>query len=57
MMLQKMGIQNEFDSSLTETLERSLTGQDGVTPRSLQESIRYSLLAPGKKIRPRLLLA
>ena len=49
--------QTEFDAALIEALERFLMGPDGLTPRSLQESIRYSLLAPSKKIRPRLLLS
>ncbi len=52
-----MNFKREFDAALTKTLEHFLVQPDGVTPRSLQESIRYSLLSPGKKIRPRLLLA
>ncbi len=57
MKVQTQSFNSEFDSVLTETLDRFLMGVDGTTPKALQEAIRYSLLAPGKKIRPRLLLA
>jgi geranylgeranyl diphosphate synthase type II len=46
-----------FEHALTGALERHLTQSDGATPPNLAEAIRYSLLAPGKRIRPRLLLA
>ena len=42
-----------IESILEKALSRHLHGTDG----HLIESIRYSLLAPGKRIRPRLLLA
>ena len=47
----------DLEFSLKDGLDRHLTKSDGVTPAHLAESIRYSLLAPGKRIRPRLLLA
>ena len=46
-----------IEQHLSETLERFFQTQEGFTPPHLQESIRYSLLSPGKRIRPRLLLA
>ncbi len=54
---QKTDLLTQFDLALAETLERHWAAPDGVTPPSLRESIQYSLLAPGKKIRPRLLLS
>ena len=42
--------------SSTNSSTRSSQSPFGSTPQSLAESIRYSLLAPGKRIRPRLLL-
>ena len=47
---------SNFELALSQTLERQLAGLDGHTPTILRESIQYSLLAPGKRIRPRLLL-
>jgi geranylgeranyl diphosphate synthase type II len=46
-----------LETALRDALERHLQGPDGATPANLAESIRYSLLAPGKRIRPRLALA
>lgn len=43
---------NPFESHLSAFLDRYLEG-----PPHLDESIRYSLLAPGKRIRPRLTLS
>jgi geranylgeranyl diphosphate synthase type II len=45
--------QADFEAALEAALARSLSG----APAGLSESIRYSLLAPGKRIRPRLALA
>lgn len=45
----------DFEKSLEESLSRHLNRETG-TPPNLAEAIRYSLLAPGKRIRPRLLL-
>ena len=42
-----------FEKELEATLSRLLKN----TPAALAESVRYSLLAPGKRIRPRLVLA
>jgi geranylgeranyl diphosphate synthase type II len=47
----------DLEKALQSALERHLTSPDGRTPSNLAESIRYSLLAPGKRIRPRLALA
>lgn len=47
----------DLELLLKETLEKFLKKTDGETPPNLSEAIRYSLLAPGKRIRPRLLLA
>lgn len=47
-----------METLLREHLEKYLSGpQKPATPANLSESIRYSLLAPGKRIRPRLALA
>ena len=46
----------DIDSLLKEALERHLRDPEE-TPPNLAESIRYSLLAPGKRIRPRLALS
>lgn len=48
-----------IETKLTETLERYLKGESNEprVPPHLADSIRYSLLAPGKRIRPRLALA
>jgi geranylgeranyl pyrophosphate synthase len=43
----------EIENFLDRTVERYLAG----SPTNLAEAIRYSLLAPGKRIRPRLMLA
>lgn len=43
----------QLETALSDALARLLPG----TPASLADSIRYSLLAPGKRIRPRLALA
>ena len=47
----------DVDTYLKEALDRHLDKADGKTPKNLADSIRYSLLGPGKRIRPRLLLA
>jgi geranylgeranyl diphosphate synthase type II len=47
----------EFENQLRSYLETHLCRSDGQTPLNLAESIRYSLLAPGKRIRARMLLA
>ena len=44
----------KFEKGLAETLQRHFGRQ---TPDPLAESVRYSVLNPGKRIRPRLLLA
>jgi geranylgeranyl diphosphate synthase type II len=46
-----------IETFLKTSLEKHLKNQEGITPSNLAESIRYSLLSPGKRIRPRLLLA
>jgi geranylgeranyl diphosphate synthase type II len=43
----------KLEQALNEAFERHLSG----TPPNLAQSMAYSLLAPGKRIRPRLLLA
>ena len=45
-----------LEEKLRQALDRYLIKNDGSTPQHLAESIRYSLLSPGKRIRPRLLL-
>ncbi|MEK6580358.1 MAG: polyprenyl synthetase family protein [Bdellovibrionota bacterium] len=45
----------DFEKSLESSLLRHLARETG-TPSNLAEAIRYSLLAPGKRIRPRLLI-
>lgn len=52
-----MSLALDLEASLQAALEKHLVGPDGKTPANLAESIRYSLLAPGKRIRPRLSLA
>lgn len=47
----------DIETGLKESLERHLKSADGETPPNLDASIRYSLLAPGKRIRPRLAIA
>lgn len=47
----------DLEAALARALARHFHGPDGDTPTNLAESIRYSLLAPGKRIRPRLSLA
>lgn len=47
----------DLDAELESALRLHLKKADGVTPSNLEESIHYSLLGPGKRIRPRLLLA
>lgn len=47
----------DLERALAQALDRHLNDRDGQTPANLAESIRYSLLAPGKRIRPRLTLA
>ena len=47
---------SEFENQLRTYLEKHLKEADGETPSNLAESIRYSLLAPGKRIRARMLL-
>jgi geranylgeranyl diphosphate synthase type II len=52
-------ISNDFENGLKKALDQQLQQKffDGSTPSNLDASIRYSLLAPGKRIRPRLTLA
>ncbi len=45
----------DLELELTQALDRHLVN-DSRVPRNLVESTKYSLLAPGKRIRPRLLL-
>jgi geranylgeranyl diphosphate synthase type II len=47
----------DVERELSAALERRLRGRDGIAPPRLRESMSYSLLAPGKRIRPRLTLA
>jgi geranylgeranyl diphosphate synthase type II len=47
----------DLEAALETALARHLEKADGRTPPNLADSIRYSLLAPGKRIRPRLALA
>jgi len=47
----------DLEAAIRDALDRHLKRADGETPPNLAESIRYSLLAPGKRIRPRLSLA
>lgn len=49
----KSGTESPFESSLDALSDSVLNG----VPKSLRESIRYSLLGGGKRIRPRLVLA
>ncbi|MCM2324115.1 MAG: polyprenyl synthetase family protein [Oligoflexia bacterium] len=46
-----------MESALQQAFERHLRAADGSTPPNLEEAMRYSLLSPGKRIRPRLTLA
>lgn len=46
-----------LETALAAAMDRHLSGSDGRSPSNLSDSIRYSLLAPGKRIRPRLLLS
>ncbi len=48
---------SEIDSDLQQVTEHYLTRPDHPAPANLADSIRYSLYAPGKRIRPRLCLA
>ncbi len=47
----------EFESQLKKTLARFLFHDENQTPKNLAESIQYSLLSPGKRIRPRVTFA
>ena len=47
----------ELDLSIRQITEHFLTRPDHPAPANLADAIRYSLYAPGKRIRPRLLLA
>lgn len=47
----------DLELALKESLDRHFRLKNLKIPAHLEESIRYSLLAPGKRIRPRLLLA
>ncbi|OFZ17921.1 MAG: hypothetical protein A2X94_12845 [Bdellovibrionales bacterium GWB1_55_8] len=47
---------SDLEEALQAALEAKLA-RDGGSPVNLAESIRYSLLAPGKRVRPRLTLA
>jgi geranylgeranyl diphosphate synthase, type II len=48
----------DLEKALSQALERHLNSSgEAQTPPNLAEAIRYSLLAPGKRIRPRLGLA
>lgn len=48
---------NDLETQLRLALEKSLNRPDGQTPINLTESIKYSLFAPGKRIRARMLMA
>ncbi len=48
---------NQLENQLKDVLERHLSRSEGQAPPNLAESIRYSLLSPGKRIRPRLVFA
>ena len=48
---------NNLEVQLRSSLEKYLSRPDGQTPSNLSEAISYSLLAPGKRIRARMLLA
>lgn len=45
-----------FEKHLSESLDRTLQSPSHQIPEILSDSIRYSLLAPGKRMRPKLLL-
>ncbi|MGZ3687039.1 MAG: polyprenyl synthetase family protein [Bdellovibrionota bacterium] len=47
----------DLEAKIKEALERHLARADGVAPDRLGESIAYSLLSHGKRIRPRLLMS
>jgi geranylgeranyl diphosphate synthase type II len=47
----------DLETILKTSLERHLYRNQEKTPTHLADSIRYSLLSPGKRIRPRMLLA
>jgi geranylgeranyl diphosphate synthase type II len=47
----------DLETLLRDTFERFQVRKDGITPHNLSDSISYSLLSPGKRIRPRILLA
>ncbi|MCC7442640.1 MAG: polyprenyl synthetase family protein [Bdellovibrionales bacterium] len=49
--------QSPFDRHLRRALENHLDVETGATPPNLAEAMAYSLLLPGKRIRPRLTLA
>ena len=49
--------QDRLEEELAKALERTLAASDGKAPAPLADSMRYSLLAQGKRIRPRLLLS
>ncbi|MFZ9596512.1 MAG: polyprenyl synthetase family protein [Bdellovibrionia bacterium] len=46
----------DFEAHLKATFEKFLDRSDGKVPPNLAESMAYSLLSPGKRIRPRLML-
>jgi geranylgeranyl diphosphate synthase type II len=48
---------DNLEAELARALSLTLEAGDGRAPAPLAESMRYSLLAPGKRIRPRLSLA
>lgn len=50
-------LQGSLELALKAALDNHLHKNGEKTPPNLEESIRYSLLSPGKRIRPRLLLA
>ncbi len=47
----------DLETLLRDTFERFQTRGDGSTPHNLSDSMSYSLLSPGKRIRPRILIA
>ncbi|MCM2278706.1 MAG: polyprenyl synthetase family protein [Oligoflexia bacterium] len=47
----------DLETALRSAYERHLSKKDGATPANLETAMRYSLLSPGKRIRPRLALA
>jgi len=55
--MQSISDSERVESFLQKSIESVLQRTLSTTPPNLSESIRYSLLAPGKRIRPRIVLA